>query len=145
MQQQGKYIKTDRITKNKRRRPSNGEGGRVHRNSAAAIPPQPAAAQLAAAQQQYPPQQRKQSAPALAPATARASIFVFFNFGTPAPHSFRRVLRLLLLRSAYAATAQARSAPSTPGARHLERGGLTTRRRRRCCCCCCYDGVVELE
>ena len=54
---------------------------------------------------------------------------------------------LLLLRSAYVATAQARSAPSTTGARHLDRGGLTPR-RSRCCwwyrCLGCFRHLVLL-
>ena len=64
----------------------------------------------------------------------------FFQLWDQLRISSRRVMLLLLLRSVYVATAQARSAPSAPGARHLGRGGLTPR-----CCCCCYHGVLELK
>ena len=126
------------------RQSSNGGGDRVHRSAVAAIPPQQAAAQQAAAQ----------LAAASASATKTSSIntstgksnsfcFCLFQFWDQLRISSRRVmlLLLLLLSSAYVATTQARSAPSTPSARHLNPGSPT----RRCRCCCCYHGALELK
>ena len=61
-------------------------------------------------------QQQTQAAPAPAPATARARAFnAVFSILGPASR-FSRCMLLLLVRSAYAAIAQARSVPSTSGA-----------------------------
>ena len=76
---------------------------------------------------QHPPQPQKpkqhQHQHSLATAKQKL-LFLHFQFGNQLRISPRRAM--LLLRSAYvAAAAQAPSALSTPGARHLDRGGLT--------------------